>query len=75
MIALAEAGLAEMRALIFELRPKSLASEGLITALTKQVVVLRTRYKLTVDAQSGRGARSLPGAQAHAVPHCPGGLA
>ena len=53
VIALAEAGLAEMRALIFELRPESLASEGLITALTKQVVVLRTRYKLTVDAQLG----------------------
>jgi signal transduction histidine kinase len=50
---LAEAGLAEMRALIFELRPESLATEGLITALAKQVVVLRTRYKLTVDAQLG----------------------
>jgi signal transduction histidine kinase len=53
VIALAEAGLAEMRALIFELRPESLASEGLITALTKQVIVLRTRNKLTVDAQLG----------------------
>ena len=51
VISLVEAGLAEMRALIFELRPESLASEGLITALTKQVVVLRTRYKLTVNAQ------------------------
>ena len=53
VISLAEAGLAEMRALIFELRPESLASEGLITALTKQVAVLRTRYRLTVDAQLG----------------------
>ncbi len=53
VISLAEAGLAEMQALIFELRPESLASEGLITALTKQVAVLRTRYKLTVDAQLG----------------------
>ena len=53
VISLAEAGLAEMRALIFELRPESLATEGLITALAKQVVVLRTRYKLTVDAQLG----------------------
>ena len=42
-----------MRALIFELRPESLATEGLIAALTKQVAVLRTRYKLTVDAQLG----------------------
>ncbi len=53
VISLAEAGLAEMRALIFELRPESLATEGLIAALTKQVLVLRTRYKLTVDAQLG----------------------
>ena len=53
VISLAEAGLAEMRALIFELRPESFASEGLITAITKQVAVLRSRYKLTVDAQLG----------------------
>jgi signal transduction histidine kinase len=53
VISLAEAGLAEMRALIFELRPESLATEGLIAALTKQVVILRTRYKLTVNAQLG----------------------
>src|SRR6185503_15845654 len=32
---LAEAGLAEMRALIFELRPESLAAEGLVAALEK----------------------------------------
>ena len=50
VIALAEAGLAEMRALIFELRPESLEIEGLVAALTRQVAVLRTRYKLTVDA-------------------------
>jgi signal transduction histidine kinase len=42
-----------MRALIFDLRPESLASEGLIVALTKQVVFLRTSYRLTVDAQLG----------------------
>jgi signal transduction histidine kinase len=53
VISLAEAGLTEMRALIFELRPESLATEGLITALTKQAAVLRARYKLTVDAQLG----------------------
>jgi len=53
VIALAEVGLAEMRALIFELRPESLATEGAIAALTKQVAILRTRYKLSVDAQLG----------------------
>src|SRR5438270_7441953 len=53
VLALAEAGLAEMRALIFELRPESLEMEGLVVALTKQVAVLRTRYKLTVDPDLG----------------------
>jgi signal transduction histidine kinase len=53
VLALAEAGLAEMRALIFELRPESLEMEGLVAALTKQVSVLRTRYKLTVEADLG----------------------
>ncbi len=50
VIALTEAGLTEMRALIFELRPESLETEGLVAALTKQVAVLRTRHKLTVEA-------------------------
>jgi signal transduction histidine kinase len=53
VIALTETGLVEMRALIFELHPESLASEGLVAALTKQVDVLRARYKLTVDAELG----------------------
>ncbi|WIG60051.1 MAG: two-component sensor, putative [Ktedonobacterales bacterium] len=53
VIALAEAGMADMRALIFELRPESLASEGIVAALNKQVAVLRTHYKLEVDAQLG----------------------
>jgi signal transduction histidine kinase len=53
VIALAEAGLAEMRALIFELRPESLETEGLVAALQKQVTVLRARYHLTVEADLG----------------------
>ncbi|MFL5628552.1 MAG: sensor histidine kinase [Ktedonobacteraceae bacterium] len=53
VLTLTEAGLAEMRALIFELRPESLEIEGLVAALTKQVAVLRTRYKLTVEADLG----------------------
>ncbi|HLI05869.1 MAG TPA: sensor histidine kinase [Ktedonobacteraceae bacterium] len=53
VLSLAEAGLAEMRALIFELRPESLASEGLVAALARQVAVLRARYGLTVDAELG----------------------
>jgi signal transduction histidine kinase len=50
VIELAEAGLAEMRALIFELRPESLETEGLAAALMKQVTVLRARYHLKVEA-------------------------
>ncbi len=48
VLSLAEAGLAEMRALIFELRPESLAKEGLAAALEKQATVLRTRHQLEV---------------------------
>jgi PAS domain S-box-containing protein len=51
VLSLADAGLAEMRALIFELRPDSLKEEGLITAITKQVESVRARHGLAVDAQ------------------------
>lgn len=50
VISLAKVGLVEIRTLIFELQPESLSAEGLISALHKQVAVLRTRYKLKVDA-------------------------
>jgi PAS domain S-box-containing protein len=50
---LAEAGLSEMRALIFELRPEVLESEGLVVALTKQIEALQARYKLEVVANLG----------------------
>jgi PAS domain S-box-containing protein len=43
-----EAGQAEMRALLFELRSESLEIEGLVAALQKQVMVLRTRYRMSV---------------------------
>jgi len=47
--ALANAGMAEMRALIFELRPESLEREGLIVALEKQAAALRSRHQIVVD--------------------------
>jgi PAS domain S-box-containing protein len=53
VLQLAEAGLAEMRALIFELRPESLAQEGLIAALTKQVASLRARHQIEVNTVFG----------------------
>jgi signal transduction histidine kinase len=50
VLQLAEAGIAEMRALIFELRPESLAQEGLVAALEKHAASLRARYQLEVEA-------------------------
>ena len=47
---LAEAGLSEMRALIFELRPESLETEGLVSALSKQAEALQARHEIPVHA-------------------------
>jgi len=49
VLQLAEAGLTEMRSLIFELRPESLEREGIITALNRQARALRARHSLTVE--------------------------
>lgn len=54
VLELTEAGLAEMRALLFELRPESLAIEGLVAALMKQATMLRTRHQLGVQTELGR---------------------
>jgi signal transduction histidine kinase/sensor domain CHASE-containing protein len=48
VLSLAEVGLAEMRALIFELRPDSLEREGLVVALTRQADAVRVRQKIDV---------------------------
>jgi signal transduction histidine kinase len=53
ILSLAEAGLSEMRALIFELRPESLQNEGLVAAISKQSDALHARYKLEVIADFG----------------------
>ncbi len=47
---LAEAGQVEMRTLIFELRPESLQTEGLVAALEKLAQVLEARHQLAVQA-------------------------
>jgi PAS domain S-box-containing protein len=49
VLGLAEAGLVEMRSLIFELRPESLEQEGLVAALEKLAASLRARYDLRVE--------------------------
>jgi signal transduction histidine kinase len=50
VLTLAEAGITEMRALIFELRPESLESEGVIAALKKHIAALKARHGIEVVA-------------------------
>ncbi len=51
VLGLAEGGLAELRALIFELRPESLEREGLVGALERQVAAVQARHGLHVRMQ------------------------
>ena len=53
VIELAEGALAEMRALIFELRPEVLADVGLVGALERQLDGLELRHALATDRQLG----------------------
>lgn len=53
---LTRGALAEMRALIFELRPDALADEGLVVALRKQAAVLSARHGFAVTVE-GPGPR------------------
>lgn len=56
---LAQAGIAEMRALIFELRPESLEQEGLSGALRKQLDALEARHDLETTTEI-QGEPQLP---------------
>jgi signal transduction histidine kinase len=49
LLSLAEAALAEMRAMIFELRPESLEREGLVAALSRQGAALQARHDMIVQ--------------------------
>jgi signal transduction histidine kinase len=53
VLSLAETGLAEMRALIFALRPESLATEGLVAGIEKHVASTRGRHGIEVVAVLG----------------------
>ena len=53
MRSLVEVGMAEMRALLFELRPEALAEEGLVVALEKRAAALRGRYGLKITTALG----------------------
>jgi signal transduction histidine kinase len=59
---LAQGALAEMRALIFELRPPAVEEEGLVSALRSHVAALKSRAGVEVDLQI-EGERRLPGIQ------------
>ena len=48
LVELTRGALAEMRALIFELRPKALVEEGMIAALRKQAAVFADREQITI---------------------------
>jgi signal transduction histidine kinase len=65
ILSLSEGGLAEMRALIFELRPESLESEGLVAALAKQATALQARHGIEVTTHLGdEPGASLPAKEA-----------
>lgn len=53
VIELAEGALAEMRALIFELRPEALADVGLVGALDRQLDGLELRHSLRTERHLG----------------------
>jgi signal transduction histidine kinase len=53
VLSLTDAALAEMRALIFELRPDALEKEGLVAALSRHAEAILTRYGLAVETEFG----------------------
>jgi PAS domain S-box-containing protein len=63
VLSLAEAGMAEMRALIFELRPESLETEGLAVALEKQAAALRARHEIDVETSICDEPKASPAAK------------
>jgi PAS domain S-box-containing protein len=50
---LADAGMVEMKALLYELRPEALETEGLNAGLEKNVAALRARHGLDVSLELG----------------------
>lgn len=49
----AETAMTEMRALIFELRPESLETDGLVAALSRQGAALHARHGIAVSTELG----------------------
>src|SRR5438046_1642396 len=57
---LAQGALAEMRALIFQLRPMTLQEEGLLSAVKKHLSALHSRHGRVVELQVSGTERRLP---------------
>ena len=57
---LAQGALAEMRALIFQLRPMTLQEEGLLSAVKKHLSALHSRHGRVVELQVTGAERRLP---------------
>jgi PAS domain S-box-containing protein len=57
---LSRAALADMRALIFELRPGALAEEGLVGALRKQAAALSAREGVSITVESAAERAPMP---------------
>ncbi|HLZ57703.1 MAG TPA: sensor histidine kinase [Ktedonosporobacter sp.] len=53
VIRFAEQGMAELQALLFNLRADALQTDGLIVALSKQIALLRACYGLNIDVLLG----------------------
>ncbi len=73
VLSLAEAGLAEMRALIFELRPEAIATEGLVAAIDRQASALRARHGVAVTTDPPGRARPAARSEGGPLPRQPGG--
>ena len=67
LLKLSEVSLAEMRALIFELRPESLEKFGLIEAFRKQATELCTRHDLKLQMEADDQDPALPLAVKEAI--------
>jgi signal transduction histidine kinase len=64
VVELSRSALAEMRSLIFELRPEGLADEGLVSAIRKHAAVLSSREGLPIEVHGPTERLSLtPGAE------------
>ena len=64
---LSEAALSEMRALVFELDPESIAAEGLISVLERQANALCARHKIDVKLSLGEREPELPSVSKEAL--------